>query len=137
MKNTEEFIKSLVKIDEIEDGMFGHYPFSMVIEKEDGGLEIAALALNGVIPVYMRVAVERVKGFKKIFLAVDFPKGGDMTEDFVAVFTVEADSTSLVAIPYNPDNGEVYDQITESEQLTMVLSQFKSLSGDVELKQEG
>lgn len=77
---------------------------------------------------------EQVKEFAFLF---DFPKGGDMEEDFVAVFTVEKDETSLIAIPYNPDNGEVYEQITESSHLAMVLEQFQSLSGGIQEKEEG
>ena len=130
MKNTQDFIENIVKIDEMGDGSFGHFPFQMFVEKEDGKFEISALSLTGgVEPVYDRVKKAKELGFKKLYLSVDFPKGMDMTSDFVAVFTIEGGETSVVAIPYNTEGGEVYDQITESELLVVVLREFNQLSG--------
>jgi hypothetical protein len=84
MKNVEEFVATMVKIDIIEDSnSYGHYPFQLYVELEDGKSEMNALALGGdVASCYKRFAKYKKENAKRIYLSLDFPKGGDIENDF-------------------------------------------------------
>lgn len=126
MKNVNEFIDSLVKISLIEDcDNYGHYPFQLIAETKDGGLEINALALGGdVNACYKRVRDYIKNEARKVYLSLDFPKGGDIENDFIAIFSFDDGETSVLAIPYNIETGERYETIHKSEQLDKVLGDF-------------
>lgn len=114
--NINKFTESIVRIDEIEElGCFGHYPFQLHIERPDGKFEMAALALNGINEVQKAVEKLLVKGFKKAFLSLDYPPMAEIKTDFVAVFTFENDTTSLIAIPYSVETGERLPVIEKSD----------------------
>ena len=126
MKTVEEFVKSMVKIEFIEDSnCFGHYPFQLLCENKDGGLEINALALGGdVASCYRRFAEYKKDGAKRIYLSLDFPKGGDIENDYVAIYTFENDKINLFAIPYEIEEGKRFDVIKNSEQLDLIKQQM-------------
>lgn len=117
----------MVKIDLLEEqGEYGHYPFALYAEKE-GKADMNALALGGdVAAAYRRVKHYRDSGYQKIFIALDFPKGGDLKKDFVAVFSVINNDAECIAIPYSPKSGRRYAIIEKSEHLTKLLSEFKA-----------
>jgi len=127
MKNVEEFVATMVKIDIIEDSnSYGHYPFQLYVELEDGNIEMNALALGGdVASCYKRFAKYKKEKAKRIYLSLDFPKGGDIENDFIAIFSYENGEINLYAIPYLLENGEVLQTIIESVQLSKILEQFK------------
>lgn len=129
----EEFIESFVKIDLIEGQnptAYGFYPFHLVAEKADGGLEVNALLLGGdVYAVYLRAAGYVAADAKTIYLAVDFPGSGDITSDFVAVFEVQDKVATVMAIPYSNVTGDVWEEFHESTLLTEILDQFKRVTG--------
>lgn len=126
MKNTQEFIEQLVKIEFIEQSdSFGLFPFQLYVEKSDGTFDMNALALGDVKACYKRTAEYIKSGAKKIFLALDFPKGGDITNDFVAIYTIIDNNYEIQALPYNYENGETYEMILSSTQLDKILEDFK------------
>ena len=128
MKTVEEFIKSMVNIEFIEDSnCFGHYPFQLLCENNEGGLELNALALGGgVASCYRRFAEYKNNGAKRIYLSLDFPKGGDIENDFVAIFTYENNKIELFAIPYEIEEGKTFDRVTNSDHLDKIKAQMKT-----------
>lgn len=126
MKNVEEFIAQLVKIEFIEDSnCYGHYPFQMYVEMGDGSLEMNALALGGdVLACYRRMSEYINKNAKRIYLSLDFPAGGDIENDFVCIYAYEDGAFSLLAIPYSLEDGKVLAQITQSSQLAKIKEQL-------------
>lgn len=128
MKTVEEFIKSMVNIEFIEDSnCFGHYPFQLLCENKEGGLELNALALGGdVASCYRRFAEYKNNGAKRIYLSLDFPKGGDIENDFVAIFTYENNKIELFAIPYEIEEGKTFDKVTNSDHLDKIKAQMKT-----------
>lgn len=128
MKDLQGFIKSMVKIDYLEDfGAYGHYPFQLVSEDTEGKMTIGALLLGGDVEACYSTFAKQIKnGDKRVYLSVDFPAGGDIDKDFVAVFSYENEEYSLLAIPYNIEDGSVDEQITESETLVEIKAQFLS-----------
>ena len=122
----DKFIDSMVDIAWVEQSeSYGHYPFQLYVQTEDGKIELHALALGGdVAGCYMHVKKYRNANAKKIFLALDFPAGGDIKDDFVAVCSVVDGKSECVCIPYDPKTGDVKPVIKEGEQLQLVLSQF-------------
>jgi hypothetical protein len=122
MKTVEEFIKSMVKIDFIEDSdCFGHYPFQLLSENKDGKIEINSLALGGdVASCYIKFSDYKKQGSKRIYLSLDFPKTGDIKNDFIAIFSFENEEINLLAIPYETENGNKLDYIRNSNTLSNV-----------------
>lgn len=128
MKTVEEFVELMVKIDFIEDSKcYGHYPFQLFVETKDGKFEINALALGGdVASCYRRFAEYKKNDAKRIYLSLDFPKCGDINEDYVVIFSFENGVIDLFAIPYKVEDGEVLDYIKDSTQLYNIKSDFES-----------
>ena len=128
MKTVSEFEKELVKIEYIEQSeCFGHYPFQLVCENKKGGIELNALALGGdVAACYRRFAEYKCQGAKRIYMSLDFPKGGDIENDYVAIFSFEDDKLSVYAILYEVERGERIYTITESKQLDRIKEQLAS-----------
>jgi hypothetical protein len=128
MKTVEEFVKKMVKIEFIEDSnCFGHYPFQLLCENKDGGFEINALALGGdVDSCYRKFAKYKKEGAKRIYLSLDFPKGGDIENDYVVIFTFENNKVELFAIPYEINGGKILDIIKDSTQLDFIKSDILS-----------
>ncbi len=129
MKTLEEFVNQFVKLEIIEDtNCFGLYPFPMVVETKEGAIELNSLALGGdVLSCYKRVKTYKKTEASKIFMALDFPKGGDIANDFVVVYSIVNNEISIFALPYNTENGEMYERIDNSETLTKILTQFKEI----------
>ena len=128
MKTVEDFIKSLVSIDYMEERKeYGHYPFQLAAETPSGGLEINALAVDDVRICYSRAKKYVTENANWLFMSVDFPAGGDIHSDFVAVFSVVGKTTSLIIIPYNCQTGERSENITDSQFLSVLKFQFESI----------
>ena len=128
MKSVEEFVKTMVKVEFIEDcNCFGHYPFQLMCENRDGGLSITALALGGdVASCCMKFSEYKNQGAKRIYLSLDFPKGGDIENDYIAIFSFEGNDIGLFAIPYDTANGKTFDIIKSSTQLDLIKKQMLS-----------
>jgi len=128
MKTVEEFVKTMVKIEFIEDSnCFGHYPFQLFCENKDGGFEINTLALGGdVSSCYRRFSEYKKQNAKRIYLSLDFPKGGDIDNDYVAIYAFENNELSLFAIPYEIKDGKTFDTIKNSTQLDLIRTQMLS-----------
>lgn len=128
MNTVEEFVKTMVKIEFIEDSnCFGHYPFQLFCENKDGGFEINALALGGdVSSCYRRFSEYKKQNAKRIYLSLDFPKGGDIDNDYVAIYAFENNELSLFAIPYEIKDGKTFDTIKNSTQLDLIRTQMLS-----------
>lgn len=126
MKNLEEFIESLVKIEYIENSnCFGHYPFQMFVETNDGNFELNSLALGGDVEAcYNRFAHYIINKAKRVYLSLDFPQGGDITNDFVAIFSFENGEINIIAIPYQESDGKSFEIIKESKHLDVIKSQL-------------
>ena len=126
MKNVDEFVKQCVKIDHLEQAnCYGHYPFQLFVEIKDGSFVMNALALGGdVASCYRKVYEYKRDKAKKIFLSLDFPKGGDIQNDFIAVFSVDDKGTSVFAIPYDTESGDRMGIIKESQHLSGILKDF-------------
>ena len=131
IETVKDFVSNLVNIDLIEDsdGNYGHYPFQLFVEKEDGTFEMNTLDLGGdVLACYKRVAIYAKDNAKKIFLSLDFPSGGDIEHDFVCVYSIVDSKFDIYAIPYNTETGEKYEEIHQSELLDKIFEQFKKNS---------
>lgn len=126
MKNVNEFIKGLVKVDSIESvDCFGHYPFQLFAENNNGTAELNALALGGDIKACRRRFNDYKKsGAKKIYMSLDFPAGGDIDKDFIVVVSLEGEEISLLAIPYSTEDGKLFPTIKESDILSKIKSEF-------------
>jgi len=126
MKNIQNFISQLITIEFISDSQcYGHYPFQMFVETSDGGFELNALALGGdVVSCYRRVASYVKQNAKRIYMSLDFPAGGDIENDFVCIFSYEGGEFELFAMPYDPEDGTMYDLILDSSYLTTIKEQL-------------
>lgn len=127
MKSLKEFIDSMVTVEFIEvSNCYGHYPFQLLAETKDGILEINALALGGnVAACYDRFVDYKNEGANRIYMSLDFPRGGDINTDFVAVFSLENGEIKLQALPYSLLDGKILDPITESKHLNDIMAQLK------------
>lgn len=126
MNNVNEFIKSLVKIEKLEDSdSFGHYPFQLFTVGDDGKSTMASLALGGNVERCYNIFKEyKDNGATKIFLSLDFPSGGDILNDFICVFSYDENVLTVLAIPYSTETGEQFEYITESTHLELIKTQF-------------
>jgi hypothetical protein len=126
MNTVKEFIDNLVKIDIQEDyNCYGHYPFQLLVEKSDGTFDINALALGGDVDAcYRRVRKYIKENAKKIFMSLDFPKGGDIEHDFICIYSIVDGVIDIFAIPYSTETGEKYEEIHTSEILNKILEDF-------------
>ena len=127
MKDINTFIDDMVDITPMDAGdCFGHYPFKLLSEDSDGKLSIGALALGGDVKACYDVFKKcLVDGAKRVYMSVDFPGGGDIEHDFVAVFQYENGEVIVLAIPYNTKTGETFDRISESVLLSRIKKEFK------------
>ena len=126
MKNVDEFVEKVVKIEFIEDfGCAGHYPFQLFVEKEDESFEMDALLFEGdVTSCYNLFAKHKNEGARRIYMSLDFPKGGEIESDYVVVFIFENGGINLFAIPYS-DDCEMLDRIEDSPRLTKSKQDFE------------
>ena len=125
----QEFRDTFVKIEYLEDEKtYGHKPFHL--HAEDGerpnlDTEVPPMDMNDFYrPIgLLYLAVPN----STIYFSVDFPAMEDMKNDFVAVFSVIDKKFSIVAIPYNPETGEVYEDVKleDSVVLGKILDEFK------------
>lgn len=122
MKDLKEFVEQLVKIEFLDHcNAFGFYPFQMYIEDKDEKGIMASLDLGGDIrAVYKVFADSYNENPKRLYLAVDFPAGGDMINDFVCIIGYEKQEITLFAIPYNVETGETLSEIRDSEVLNLI-----------------
>jgi len=122
MKNVLDFKNSMVKIEFIEQrGCFGHYPFQLFAEKADGTNELGALLLGGnVKECYQLFSIHVNNGAKRVYMSLDFPAGGDISNDFVVIFEYNDHGLSLTAFPYSEMNGEYFEVVTESAHLLSI-----------------
>jgi len=129
MKNTKEFVEQFVKIELIEnEDCYGHYPFQLFVEKNDGKFDINALALGGdVESCYKRVQKYFKEGAKKLFMSLDFPASQDIENDFVCIYSIVDGEFEVYAIPYDPETGDTYEEIHKCEMLDKILEDFKSI----------
>jgi hypothetical protein len=127
MKDVKEFIEKIVEIEWIEQSRcFGHYPFQVFAEKQDGRIDLSVLDFGGSVGRCYEIAKQYVNiRAKRMFMSLDFPQGGDIVSDFVAVFSVIDGKSSILAIPYDR-NGERSDIITESDYLDKILIEFNN-----------
>ena len=113
----EDFIKQFVKIEYLEDeGVYGYHPFAMHIEK-DGENEFHMLA--GLSSAQLFKVVRRTiskKDVKLIHLAIDCLSKMDITDDFVAVYTIQnSKEIEISAIPYDVKSGDSFEEITSAK----------------------
>jgi hypothetical protein len=129
MKTVKDFVESMVRIDLLEDyNCYGHYPFQLLVEAEDGHLDINALALGGdVAACYRRVSKYLKEGVKKIFMSLDFPAGDDIEKDFICIFSIVEGKYEVYAIPYSVETGEKYEEIHSANVLDKILEDFKTI----------
>ena len=125
--NTEEFVRTMVKIEFLESSnCFGHYPFQLLCENKDGGMELNALALGGdVDSCYRRFVQYKKQEAKRIYLSLGFPSGGDIEHDFVAIFVFENNEINLFAIPYEIEEGKMFNRIAESSHLDRIKAELQ------------
>ena len=122
MKNLKEFVEKLVKIEFLDHcNAFGFYPFQMFVEHQDGKFTMCSLDLGGdVRAVYKAFADFYNEPAKRIYLALDFPASGDITNDFVCVIGYEKEEMTLYAIPYNVETGETFSEDRHAEILNLI-----------------
>lgn len=122
MKNVNEFVEQLVKIEYLDHcNSFGFYPFQMYVEDQEEKATMCALDLGGDIrAVYKAFADFHKQNPKRIYLAVDFPAGMDITNDFVCVIAYEKEEFTLYAIPYCVETGTTFCEIRDAEILNKI-----------------
>jgi hypothetical protein len=129
---TAQFIESFINIEKNENtGLYGYHPFHLVAEVGTR-MDINALALTKIEFCYARAKQYVEENVDKIIMAVDFPAGLDIEHDFVAVFTIRPSDQKvmLVAIPYDPNTGELFEVIKESVLLDQIREQFNYMVFD-------
>ena len=127
----KEFRDKYLKIEFIErEGIWGMYPAFMHIEhpKREDFNEQACL--EGVEEYYLSVRAAMTINPPVLYLALDYPAGGDIKNDFVVIFFVLDGVADCFAIPYNNETGEIYPDIFPHDyrQLEEILIQFKQVS---------
>ena len=121
----EDFIESLVTIDEINPGQFGHYPFQLVTENDKRELTVAALCLGGdVLSVYKTAKTMIHNGAVRMFLSVDFPANKLINYDYVAVFSFDNNELGCSIIPYDPATGKQLGYLMSGEPVDEMKKQF-------------
>lgn len=122
MKDLKEFAEKLVKIEYLDHcNAFGFYPFQMYVEHKDENTTICSLDLGGdVRAVYKAYADFFKEAAKRIYLALDFPSGMDISNDFVCVIGYENLEFTIYAIPYNTETGETFSEIRDAEILNRI-----------------
>lgn len=122
MKNVNEFVEQLVKIEFLDHcNAFGFYPFQMYVEDQEEKATMCALELGGDIrAVYKAFADFYKQNPKRIYLAIDFPAGMDILNDFVCIIAYEKEEFILYAIPYNTETGETLSEIRDAEILNNI-----------------
>lgn len=122
MKDLKEFIDTLVKIEFLDHcNTYGFYPFQMVVEDKEGKLNMVSLDLGGDIrAVYTAFNDYFKENPKRIYLAVDYPAGMDIINDFVCVIGYENSEFTLYAIPYDLETGETLSDIRDAEILDRI-----------------
>ena len=134
--NKEEFIKMIDisqvadHVDENGNQLYGHYPFSIVAMTEDNNMTVGALALNDVVMCYFTFAGEIVKGAKTVYMSIDFPPMFEIETDFVAIHEYIDGKSSVVALPYNPQTGELHEIVTEGRAIELLTEQFVAVTKD-------
>jgi hypothetical protein len=124
MENVEMFIKSMVKIEFIEkSNCFGMYPFQLFSEDIDGKQTVQTLLLGGNVKSCYEIFNNNVENCKKVYMALDFPKLGDIENDFIAVFSFENNEYKVIAIPYTTE-GKVLEFIKEAKAIDKIKSQI-------------
>jgi len=125
MNSIQEFTETMVIIDfHEEQGFYGHYPFSMFVEKQ-GKEEFMALAMsNSVVEKYKMFKQKIEEGANRVYLALDFPAGGDMLNDFILVFHYENTAMKRFALPYDAETGKRFKRINESSKIEQIFNQF-------------
>jgi hypothetical protein len=120
----DEFIEALVKIEWVDNSnCFGLFPFQMYVEFSDSTCELHSIAITHAGQCYM-LFIEKIlfiDGVSKVFMALDFPATGDITHDFVAVFTGDKSEDTVInvmAIPYT-DKGLMLEPIMLGESETL------------------
>ena len=122
MKDLKEFAEKLVKIEFLDHcNAFGFYPFQMYVENQEEKATMCALDLGGDIrAVYKAFSDFYKENPKRIYLAVDFPAGMDIINDFVCVVAYEKEEFLIYAIPYNTETGETFSEIRDAEILNKI-----------------
>ena len=122
MKDLKEFVDQLVKIEYLDHcSAFGFYPFQMFIEHQDDKSTFASLDLGGDIRAVYKAFTDYYKeNPKRIYLAVDFPAGIDIVNDFVCIIGYEDSLFTIYAIPYNAETGETFSDIRDAEILNRI-----------------
>lgn len=127
MKDLQEFIERMVKIEFIEQSnCFGHYPFQMFVENQDGSNGLMSLALGGKVKSCYIVFANAMENMaQRVYLSLDFPAGGDIQNDFVCVMAYENGKLNAFAIPYNNHDGQILERIENSLQVEKILQDFR------------
>lgn len=133
----DEFIKEHAVVEEInwtEKEKFGTYPFTLVVNKEDGRTIIHGLVDTDIKTVFNNVCTATVipGGFTDMFLTMSFPPHGDIKTDFIAIHhfkRVGEDNMNIEIVlkPYNEDTGEEGEIVRESETIDALKKQAHGL----------
>lgn len=128
MKNIEEFVDFSVKIEKQGNGQFGYFPFHAFVENADGKIDVICIAgVNGVEDCYKLIAKYMDSMAQRIYMALDFPAGLDMKNDFVVVFEIQGTNFNVFAIPYNNIDGTIYERINRSQGLIHIVENLKDV----------
>lgn len=130
MKDIEEFVKKSVKIEyQKQANQWGYFPFHCFVEKQNGNFDVIVIAgIESVEDCYKIIAMCIQNNCKRVYMALDFPAGGDIDHDFVAVFATEGIKFDAFAIPYNIHTGEVYQRINHSQRMIEIVTQLRRVS---------
>lgn len=125
----QEFRDTYVKVEYLEDEKaYGHKPFHLHAEdstRPELDTEIPPMEMS---MFYRPLALlHKAVPDSIIYFSVDFEAMEDMKNDFIAVFSIIDKEFSIVAIPYNPETGEVYEDVKleDSVVLGKILGEFK------------
>ncbi len=123
--NINDFI-NFIQITEQSKGIFGHYPFCMVVENKKNELEFICLTgLDSVTfcyDIFIRWLIDRPN---KIFLSIDFPKILNAKNDFVLIHHYENEKFNFLSIPYCNKTGERFPIEKNEIYLDITSNQFK------------
>jgi hypothetical protein len=122
----ERFKETLVKIEQIEPGNFGYHPFHFIAEDKNNKMEIHALVGLNSQQCYARFRNAVLHKNKNVIMAVDFPAGQDVPNDFVFLIHYDGKQLSFEMMQYDKKGNIVQNEDREYNLIRAIIQEFKN-----------
>jgi hypothetical protein len=122
----DKFISTFVKVEEIEPGVLGYYPFHLVAIDQDDKMQVNVLCGLNSQECYGRFRTVVQEGNDRVIMAVDFPKSLDVPNDFVLIFHFNKTVLDFQIIQYDESGKIVENEDKEYNLVKQIIGQFTS-----------